>query len=121
MKKILYTLLGFFITSTSYAACEGGMDTFGTCRITENMKHTNTDLITISDNMLWYFIWLFYFIAIVIWVYWWFQILISWWDEEKVKKGKNYLVYMVIWLIVIFLASIIVNWIIDVMTTKVVS
>lgn len=114
MKKIIYYIWFFLLISKSYAN-----DIFGTDRITENLKNGWNDLVETSDNALAYIIWLFYFIAVVVWIYWWFNILISGWDEEKVKKWKNYLIYMVIWLIVIFLSSIIVRWVIDVMTNKI--
>ena len=119
MKKIFYTLFGLFITSTSYAACpDGQMDTFGTCRITDGLSNWWTDLVLTADNILWYLIWLFYFIAVMVWIYGWFLILVSGWDEEKVKKGKNFVIYMVVWLIIVFLADIIVRWVIDVMTSQ---
>jgi len=112
MKKIIYTFLLLFITTTSYA------DYFWTNRITENLKNWTGDLVWTADGILWYIIWLFYFVAVAVWIYGWFLILVSGWDEERVKKWKNYLVYMVIWLIVIFLASIIVRWVIGVMTNR---
>ncbi len=73
---------------------------------------TGGDFIWTLDNMLGFLIWLLYFIAIIFALYGWFQILTAAWDEEKVKKWKNTLIHAVIWLVVIFLASIIVNWII---------
>lgn len=83
-------------------------------KVSETFQWGWDDLVKTSDNLLGYIIGLFYFIAVVFWIYWWFTILVSWWDEEKVKKWKNIVIYMVIWLIVIFLASQIVNWVIDV-------
>jgi len=114
MNKIIYTLIGFFLTSKAFAEAN---DPLGLSRVEDsNLSHWNGDLVTSVDNILWYLVWLLYFVSVVIWIYWGFLILTSWWDDEKVKKWKNYLIYMVIWLIVIFLASIIVNWVIDVMT-----
>ncbi len=74
---------------------------------------TNGDFVTTLDTMLGYVIGLLYFIAVAFALYGGFQILTAAWDEEKVKKGKTTLINAVIWLIVIFLASIIVNWIIS--------
>jgi len=76
------------------------------------------DFVFIVDNMFWYLLWLLYFVAIVFAIYGWFMILTSWGDDERVKKWKNIVIYMVLWLIVIFLWSIIVNWIIDLMSSK---
>ena len=62
-----------------------------------------------------YIIWLFYFIAVIYWVYAWFLIITAWWDEEKVKKWKTGIINVAIWLVVIFLASSIINWIVQVL------
>ena len=79
----------------------------------------NGDFINTLDEMLGYVIGLLYFVAVVFALYGWFQILTAAWDEEKVKKGKTTLINAVIWLIVIFLASIIVNWIISLAWTTI--
>lgn len=79
----------------------------------------NGDFITTLDTMLGYVIGLLYFVAVVFALYGGFQILTAAWDEEKVKKGKTTLINAVIWLIVIFLASIIVNWIISLAWTTI--
>jgi len=71
----------------------------------------NSDFISTLDTMLGYVVGLLYFIAIVFALYGGFQI--------KVKKGKTTLINAVIWLIVIFLASIIVNWIISLAWTTI--
>jgi hypothetical protein len=114
MNKVFYTLIWFFLTAKTFAATN---DPLGLSRLEDsNLKHGDADLVTSADNILWYLVGLLYFISVVIWIYWGFLILTSGWDDEKVKKWKNYLIYMVIWLVVIFLASIIVRWIIDVMT-----
>jgi len=117
MKKLLYFVVWLFTTWKLYAE---NNDIFGVNKINPILQNGWDDLVSTADNILWYIIWLFYFIAVVVWIYGWFKILVSWWEEEKVKKWKNYLVYMIIWLVVIFLASIIVRWVIDVMTTQVV-
>ena len=55
---------------------------------------------------------LFYFIALVLGIYAGFVIMTSGGDEERVKKGKNIFIYVVIGLIVVFLASAIINFVI---------
>ena len=64
------------------------------------------------DSMLWYLIGLLYFVAVIFALYGWFQILTASWDEEKVKSWKTTLINAVIWLVVIFLASQIISWVI---------
>ena len=56
-----------------------------------------------------------YFLWVVLAIYAWFLILISWGDEEKVKKGRSIIIYVAIGLIVIFLAANIVEFIITVL------
>jgi len=64
------------------------------------------------DNILWYLVWLLYFVAVIFTLWGGFQILTAGWDEEKVKKWKTTLMQAVIGLIVIFLASNIITWIV---------
>jgi hypothetical protein len=94
---------------------------FWTDKISETLKPNgdswDNDLVQTADNLLGYLIGLLYFIAVALWIYGGFTILISGWDEDKVKKWKNIIIYVVIWLIVIFLASQLVNWVIETMTT----
>ena len=115
MKKYIFIFVLLFLTYYSQALWANAWGIFWIDKITNNLKFWWDNLIQTSDNMLWYLIWLFYFIAVVIWIYWGFQILVSWWDDEKVKKWKNYVIYMIIWLIIVFLASQIVHWVIKIM------
>jgi hypothetical protein len=80
---------------------------------------TNGDFITTLDNILSYVIGLLYFIALLFCLYGGFTILTAWWEEDKVKKWKTTLINAVIWLIVIFLASQIVHWIISLWSTTI--
>lgn len=57
-------------------------------------------------------------IAVVYIIYAWFQVLTAAWDEEKVKKTKNIIVYVIIWIIIIWLASPIVAWLIDLLNAS---
>jgi tetrahydromethanopterin S-methyltransferase subunit G len=93
-------------------------DLFRTDRIDDTLKSGWWDLVQTADNLLGYLIGLLYFIAVALWIYGWFTILVSGWDEEKVKKWKNIIIYVVIGLIVIFLASQLINWVIDVIWSE---
>ena len=55
-----------------------------------------------------------YLISVVYWLWGGFNILTAGWDEEKVKKWKTVLIQAMIWLIVIFLAGSIIEWIINI-------
>ena len=80
---------------------------------------TDGNFITTLDTMLGYVIGLLYFVAVAFALYGGFQILTAGWDEEKVKGGKTTLINAVIGLVVIFLASQIVSWIVGLGTTTI--
>ena len=116
MIKIIYIIALFVaIYTNTYADAS---ELFWKNKVLEAFKSWWDDLVFTIDNILWYIVWLFYFIAIIIWTYGWFQIMVSWWDEEKFKKWKNYIIYMALWLVIIFLASQFISWIIDVMSDE---
>ena len=91
---------------------------FGVDNVSEDLSSTELTLVQVLENVFQYVIWLFYFISIIFGVYSWFQIITSWWDEEKFKKWKSTLWNVVIWLIVIFLSSSLINWLIEVFTSE---
>jgi hypothetical protein len=51
-------------------------------------------------------------LAVVLAIYGWFNILTAAGDEKKVTKGKTILIQALIWLVVIWLANSIVQWIV---------
>jgi len=53
-----------------------------------------------------------YLVAVIVMIYGGFNILTAGWDEEKVKKGKTILIQAAAWLIVIFIAGSVVDWVI---------
>lgn len=50
-------------------------------------------------------------IAIIYMIYWGIILMTSAWDEEKVKKTKSIITYVIIWIFVIWLAYSLVAWI----------
>ncbi len=60
-----------------------------------------------------YLLWFLYFVWVIIIIYAWFVILTANWDEEKVSKAKKIILYVIIGMIVIFLAGPITNFILD--------
>lgn len=88
------------------------IDVTSTKATTTGDNGTSGDFITTLDTMLGYVIGLLYFIAVALALYGGFQILTAAGDEDKVKGGKTTLINAVIGLIVIFLASQIVSWIV---------
>lgn len=51
-----------------------------------------------------------YLVAVLLGIWWGFNILTAAWDEEKVKKGKTILLQAIAWVVVIFLAWSIIDW-----------
>ena len=90
-------------------------DMFWGEKVLPSLRWWWNDLVSILDNILWYLIGLLYFISVVVVIYGWFRVLTSWGDDEQLKKWKNLIIYALIGLIIIFLASNIIYWIIDVM------
>ena len=53
-------------------------------------------------------------IAVIIFIIAWFMIMTAWGDEDKVKKGKTWMINAIIWIVVIFLSWSVVKWVFDV-------
>ncbi len=109
----------FFILIASYSIWASASDA-GTLlwedKITNNLRNGGSDLIMTADNILWFIIGLFYFIAIIFTIYGGFLILTSGWEEDRIKKWKNVFIYAILGLIVIFLASQVVRWVISILS-----
>ncbi len=50
--------------------------------------------------------------AVIFWIYWWFNIMMAWDNDEQVQKGKKIITYSLIWIIIIFSAWLIVNFLV---------
>lgn len=58
-----------------------------------------------------------YIIAVIVILWAGFMILTAAWDEEKTKKWKTIIIQAVIWLLVIFIASSLVNFVLTALFT----
>ena len=108
----------FFIILVSTAPELGAVDTFGINDIDPGLRWgwatpDNIPLTVVA--VIKYLAGFLYFVGVVLAVYAGFLILISWWDEEKVKKWKNIIIYVAIGLVIIFLAANIVEFIIGIL------
>ena len=65
----------------------------------------------LTVNWIVYLMWFLYLVSIVYWLYWAWHILTAWGDDEKVKKWKTIIIRAVIWIVVIFSAYTIVNFV----------
>ncbi len=114
MKNIVK--LGLATTLATQAQLVGAINVVDTKSATTGDNIKTGDLVGTLDLMLGYFIGLLYFVAVLFALYGGFMILTAGGDEEKVKKGKTTLIQAVIGLVVIFLASQIVSWVISIFT-----
>lgn len=64
------------------------------------------------QDIVQYILWFLAIIATLMIIYSWFNLLFSAWDEEKAKKTKSIISYAVLWLIIIFLAWPILQFVI---------
>ncbi len=67
------------------------------------------------QNIVNYLLWFIYLIAVALIIYAWFNLLTWVWDEEKAKKSKTMIIYVIIWIAIIFLASPIIKFVIQVL------
>ncbi|EKD66695.1 MAG: hypothetical protein ACD_49C00021G0010 [uncultured bacterium (gcode 4)] len=63
-----------------------------------------SDTVKIIRSVIQYTTWFIWIIVIVLIIYTWMTILTSWWNEEKMKKAKSSLIYIVIWILIIVLS-----------------
>ena len=110
MKKIIYSLLGFVFLGLNYVNATENWDTFWKEKVTINPNDNPLDVETqrlISNGMKF-----LYLIAVIYALWGWFQILTAWWKEEQVKKWRTIIIQAMIGLVVIWLASSIVQWLV---------
>lgn len=59
-----------------------------------------------------------YLAAVLLAIYGGFNILTAAWDEEKVKKWKTILIQAMLWVVIIFLAGSLVQWLLEAVVNK---
>lgn len=62
------------------------------------------------ENWVVYLLWFLYLVSVSYWLYWAFNILTAGSDDDKVEKWKKIIFRAVLWIIVIFSASIIAQF-----------
>ena len=84
----------------------------GTVRVDDELKGSAEGADSAIQVLIANAITFLYLVAVVFALWGGFNILTAGGDEEKVKKGKTILIQAAIGLVVIFLASSIVNWVV---------
>lgn len=84
--------------------------------VRENLTWVETEIAFSQyvQNIVIYLIGFISIIAVVYIIYAGFNILVWTWDEEKIKKSKSIIIYVIVWLAVIYLAYSIVAFVFDV-------
>ena len=110
IKNIAYTAAGTWLLAlnTVNAAIDPGKN-----KIDSRLKWTEKDAVSVIQDWVATITTLLYIIAVIVILWAWFMILTASWDEEKTKKWKTIIIQAIIWLLVIFIASSIVTWIVD--------
>lgn len=69
------------------------------------------------QDLIKYTLWFVTLIAVVYIIYSGFQIMISAWSDEKVKKSKSTIFYVIMWIALMWLAYPIVSFILKILNT----
>lgn len=76
-----------------------------------NTLKTSGDASSYIEKIVIYLLWFIYLLSVILIIYAWFNLLTWAWDEEKAKKSKTMIIYVVVWIAIIFLAWPIVNFV----------
>lgn len=123
MKKKLFTwiilaLSIFSFTENTFSAWSSNdlKDSLWFEKVSEDFTHwtswSENILINIINNWVDYLLWFLLFISVIYWLYWASLFLFSMTDDDKIKKWKKIITRAIIWMIVVFLAYPITNFII---------
>lgn len=72
---------------------------------------------TYVQDIIKYVLWFVTLLGVIYIIYSWFQIMISAWAEDKVKKSKTTIFYIFMWIVLIWLAYPIVNFMLKMLNT----
>ncbi len=110
------------IKNTAYAAAGAGLLALNTTnaaidatgrQIDARLKWSENDAVTVIQNWVATITMLLYIIAVIVILWAGFQILTAAGDEEKTKKWKTIIIQAIVWLLVIFIASSLVTWVLN--------
>jgi Na+-driven multidrug efflux pump len=78
---------------------------------------TDRSLSVYAQDVVKFLLWFVYLVAVAFIVYAWFNLLTGAGDEEKSKKSKGMIIYVVIWILIIFLAWPITQFILNILNS----
>ena len=109
LKQIAFT--GLAVVTVAHQSAFAAINS-SSAPVDERLKGRSDDLPTAIQSIISYITTFLYLIAVALALYGGFLMLTAAGDEEKVKKGKTVLIQAALGLLVIFLASTLVSFII---------
>jgi hypothetical protein len=109
---VLFLIVGMnYSIDLSFAAQGDSNSVFWKQWWGEKLWLTNWSLVGTILNAIKWLMGFLYIVAVIYWLYGWWNILTAWWDDKKVWTWKSIIINALIWLVVIFLASTIVTFV----------
>ncbi len=107
MKKIKAIL--YYMILSAFFKVDNVLWAFWTEKINPWLVWTDKNVDLVIQDYTAYLLWFLYLVAVIYWLWGWFNILTAWWDDDKVKTWKKIIIQALLWIVVIFLAGPIVN------------
>lgn len=111
MKKIK-TILFIMVLSTFFVVDNTLFAAFWVENINEGLIWDNQTVDITVQSYIQILLWFLYLLAVLYWLYWGFLIFTAQDDDDKVKDWKKIIIRALLWVVVIFLAWPIVEFII---------
>ncbi len=110
MKKIIYSVIWLFLLKFNYTSAAIW---FWWSKVNTDLKWSNEWADTAIQVLIKNALLFLYLVAVIYGLWGGFLILTAWGKEDNVKKWRTVIVQALIWLIVIYLASSIVQWLVN--------
>lgn len=109
MKKIIYSIVWLSLLGINYV---NAAISFWWNKVDSALKWSNDSADVAGQKLISNVMLFLYLVAVVYGLWGWFQILTAWWKEDNVKKWRTVIIQALMGLIVIWLASSIVQWLV---------
>ena len=109
MKKIIYSILWLSLIGINGVT---NAINFWSNKVTADLKGSNEGADTAVQTLIKNAMLFLYLLAVIYWLWGGFLILTAWWKEDNVKKWRTVIVQALIGLVVIWLASSLVQFLV---------
>ncbi len=110
IKSILFTFWWMFLIFQTNIVNAFGW--FGKEKVNSEIIWNEESADIAVQSIIWAAMTFLYLLAVIYWLWGGFSVMTAGWDEEKVKKWKKIIIHAIIWLVVIWLSSSIINWVV---------